>query len=184
MQRFRAITACAIAIAVAYLAPDPLFAQQEAQKEKQQGADQAPGGEATSPRRRSGANETAVWWNSPAVIKQLSLDDEQRKKMDGYLEAFRRAEHEESRRSSFSEALADGNWREARTQLKQLENQAVVSIRTRGELKIDVLSALRENQRKTLVERYRRLIDQRWTTAMRVPGGAGREAGRAEPPSK
>ena len=191
MQRFRAITAYALAIAVACLAADPLFAQQETQEaaqvdqaEKQPETDEGQGPEAAAPRRPARASNSGVWWNSSAIVQRLSLADEQREKMDGYLEAYRRTESGESRRSSFTDALADGNWREARTQLKQLEDQALASIRARGELKISVLSVLSEDQRKTLVERYGRLIRQRWTQAMRLPERTGPGPGRAEQPSE
>lgn len=192
MQRFRTITACALAVAMACLAADPLFAQPEpdAQKEpkeqaeEQQEADEAQGRKAAARRRRTRASESMVWWNSPSVVEQLSLADEQRAKMDGYLRAYRRKEPEDNRRPSFGDALAAGSWLEARAQLKQLEDQAVASIRARGELKIDVLSILSEDQRKTLVERYDRLIRQRWANAMQLPEPTGPGPGRAEPPSE
>ena len=104
--------------------------------------------------------------------------------MDGYLQAYRRKEPGDNRRPSFGDALAAGSWLEARAQLKQLEDQAVASIRARGELKIDVLSVLSEDQRKTLVERYGRLIRQRWANAMQLPEPTEPGPGRAEQPSE
>ena len=192
MQRSRAIKVCALAFALACLAADPPSGQQETdeaappekQSEKQQKADEVQGGEVAEPSRRARASESKVWWNTPAVVERLSLTDEQREKMDGYLEAYRQTESGENRRPSFGDALADGNWREARKELKQLEDQAVASIRVRGELKINVLSALSDDQRKTLVERYRRLITQRWTQAMRQPERTGQKPGKAEQPSE
>ena len=186
MHRFRTITACALTIAVACLAADPLFAEQEPseQAEKQRDADEVQDREAAAPRRQARVSASVVWWNSPPIVKQLSLSDEQRAKMDGYLEVYRRTGSGDNPRSSFTDALAAGSWREARAQLKQVEDQAVASIRTRGELKIDVLSVLNEDQRKTLVERYGRLIRQRWANAMQSPEPTGQGPGRAEQPSK
>jgi Spy/CpxP family protein refolding chaperone len=175
MQSSRTITTCALTIALAGLVGLPLFAEPAAEEraEKPQEAGRAGGAEAAAPRRRARGSESTVWWNSPGVIEQLSLTDAQRQKMDGHLETFRRAEPDESPRAEFAEALASGKWREARELLKQLEARAVESIRSRGQLKIDVLAVLNDEQRKKLVERYRRLIDQPWSQVMR-PEGRGR----------
>ncbi|MEE9607472.1 MAG: hypothetical protein V3U03_06995, partial [Myxococcota bacterium] len=61
---------------------------------------------------------------------------------------------------------------------------AAVSIRARGGLKIKVLSALSDAQQKTLVERYRRLINQPWLRAMRLPERTARGARSAEQPTE
>jgi Spy/CpxP family protein refolding chaperone len=187
MQRFRAIAGCAIAIAVACLAGAPLLAEGETQaaadKGKQQQEGDAEGGKAPAPIGRARTNESMVWWNSPGIARQLSLGDEQRAKMDGHLDAYRKTHHEASHRTAFSDALAAGAWKEARTLLKQLEDQAVTSIRARGQLKINVLSVLSEEQRKTLVDNYRRrLINQQWKNAMRLPEQT--EPAGAEPSSE
>ena len=174
MQRFLAITTCALAFAMAWLAAGPLAAQekaeQAAQAEKKQATEEIQAEEAVEPRRRGRASGSEVWWNSQAIVDELSLAEEQRKKMDGYLDEYRRTVPGEDRRPSFNEALRDGNWAKARSELKQLSDQIAASIRARGELKIDVFSALSDTQQKTLVERYRPLISQPWQRAMRLPG--------------
>ncbi len=176
MHRCLAITTCALAFAVAWLAAGPLAAQAEeeeaAQAAKEQGTEEIQAEEAVEPRRRGRASGSGVWWNNPTIVEELSLAEEQRKKMDGYLDEYRRTEPEEDRRLSFNEALRDGNWGKARSELKQLSDQIAASIRARGELKIDVFSALSDTQQKTLVERYRPLISQPWQRAMRLPGRA------------
>jgi Spy/CpxP family protein refolding chaperone len=189
MRRFRAIAGCAIAIAVACLAGAPLLAEGEKQaageKGKQQQAGDAKGGKAPAPIGRARTTESVVWWNSPGIVRQLTLGDEQRAKMDGHLDAYRKTSHEASHRTAFSDSLAAGDWKEARTLLKQLEDQAVTSIRARGQLKINVLSVLSEDQRKTLVENYRRrLINQQWKSAMRMPEQTEPAAAGAEPSSE
>ncbi len=188
MQRCLAITACALAFAVAWLAAGPLAAQEEqgeaAQAEKEQGTEEIQAEEAVEPRRRGRASGSGVWWNNPTIVEELSLAEEQRKKMDGYLDEYRRTEPGEDRRLSFNEALHDGNWGKARSELKQLSDQAAASIRARGEFKINVLSTLSDAQRKTLVERYRPLINQPWPRAMRLPGQTGRGARSAEQPTE
>ncbi len=188
MQRFPAITTCALAFAVAWLAAGPLAAQAEAeqaaQAEKEQGTEEIQAEEAVEPDRRGRASGSGVWWNRPTIVEELSLAEEQRKKMDGYLDEYRRTEPGEDRRPSFNQALRDGNWAKARSELKQLSDQVAVSIRARGELKIKVLSALSEAQQKTLVERYRRLINQPWQRAMRLPGRTTRGARSSEQPTE
>jgi Spy/CpxP family protein refolding chaperone len=186
MQRSLAITACALAFAVAWLAAGPLAAQEEqgeaAQAEK--GTEEIQAEEAVEPRRRGRASGSGIWWNNPTIVEELSLAEEQRKKMDGYLDEYRRTEPGEDRRLSFNEALHDGNWGKARSELKQLSDQAAASIRARGELKINVLSTLSDAQRKTLVERYRRLINQPWLRGMRPPGRTAQGARSAEQPTE
>ncbi len=188
MQRFPAITTCALVFAVAWLAAGPLAAQEEAeeaaQAEKEQGTEDIQAEEAVEPRRRGRASGSGVWWNRPPIVEELSLAEEQRKKMDGYLDEYRRTEPGEDRRPSFNEALRDGNWAKARSELKQLSDQAAVSIRARGELKINVLSALSDAQQKTLVERYHSLINQPWQRAMRLPGRTTRGARSSEQPTE
>ena len=188
MQRFLAITTCALAFAMAWLAAGPLAAQEEeaeaARAEKDQGTEEIQAEEAVEPRRRGRTSGSEVWWNNPPIVEELSLAEEQRKKMDGYLDEYRRTEPGEDRRPAFNEALRDGNWAKARSELKQLSDQAAVSIRARGELKINVLSALSDAQQKTLVERYRRLINQPWLRATRLPGRTARGARSAEQPTE
>jgi len=177
MQRFLAITTCALAFTVAWLPAAPLAAQAEeeeaAEAAKEQGTEAIEADEAAEPRRRGRASGSVVWWNTPTLVETLSLTEEQRKKMDGYLDKYRRTDPGEDRRPSVNAALRDGDWAKARSELKQLSDQAATTIRTRGTLKIDVLSVLNEAQLKTLVERHLPLINQPWQRAMRLPGQTG-----------
>lgn len=113
------------------------------------------------------ADGRALWWNDAGIVKALSLTDEQRKKMESYLSAYRETVPEERRRAEFHEALVQGRFDEARKELEKLSQLAAASVSTRGRLKIDVLSVLSEEQHKQLVDGYPRLIYKPWGRAMR-----------------
>lgn len=192
MQRSFTIAACALAFALAWLAAPPRVAQEatgeapEPQQEKAADAPEAeeepeesPADAAAQPRARGRVSGSRlVWWNDLRVVEELSLSEEQREKMDAYLEAFRQTAPPDGQETfaSFMEALGAGEWKEARSELKRLSEQASAPIRARGELKIDVLSVLSDEQREKLAERYPRLIRQRWTAVGGRPP-AGRRPG-------
>jgi Spy/CpxP family protein refolding chaperone len=116
---------------------------------------------------------TGGWWNEPKIVETLTLGEEQRKKMDGFLEAFRqelRAGGGPAARRAFTEALTAGDWKEARARLQELSEEASRPLQAHGELKIDVLSALSKEQLAKLVESYPHLIDQPW---IRMPRRGG-----------
>jgi len=115
------------------------------------------------------ADETALWWNDKELVKSLSLTDAQRKKMDGYLAAYRKNVPEERRRVAFHEALAQGHWDEGRAEIEKLARAADASVRTRGNLKLEILSTLTKEQHKKLVDGYPRLVYKPWGRAMRSP---------------
>jgi len=116
------------------------------------------------------ADPTALWWNDAGIVKSLSLTEAQRKKMDAYLAAYREKVPEARRRAAFHQALAKSDWDEARKQLDQLSKFADESVRTRGNLKIETLSLLTEEQHKKLVDHFPRLIYKPWGRAMRADG--------------
>jgi len=116
------------------------------------------------------ADRNALWWNDKKIVKQFSLTDEQRKKMDDCLTSYREKVPEPARRAAFHEALVQGKWDEARAELEKLARLADESVRTRGKLKLDVLSLLTQEQHKKLVDGYPLLIYKPWTRAMRLEG--------------
>ena len=116
------------------------------------------------------ADPAALWWNDAGIVKSLSLTETQRKKMDAYLAAYRKKVPEARRRAAFHEALAKGDWAEARKQLAKLSQFADESVRTRGNLKIEALSLLSKEQHKKLVDHFPRLIYKPWGRAMRADG--------------
>lgn len=116
------------------------------------------------------ADPAALWWNDAGIVKSLSLTDEQRKKMDAYLAAYRQKVPEARRRAAYHEALSKGNWAEARKELDKLSHFADESVRTRGSLKIEALSLLSKEQHKKLVDHFPRLIYKPWGRAMRADG--------------
>ena len=112
------------------------------------------------PRER--ATAASHWWNDPKLVEELTLSDAQRKKMDGYIDAHRKQTREASRTTfaALNAALGEGDWDTAREVVKQLSEQAATPIRSLGELKISLISTLSDEQRKTLVEKHPRLINQ------------------------
>ena len=115
------------------------------------------------------ADGNALWWNDKELVKSLSLTDAQRKKMDGYLAAYRKNVPEETRRVAFHEALAQGHWDEGRAEIEKLARAADASVRTRGNLKLKILSTLTKEQHKKVVDGYPRLVYKPWGRAMRSP---------------
>ncbi len=117
---------------------------------------------------RGGPNDKdALWWDDPKIVKNLSLTDEQRKKMGEYLEAYRKNPPQDLRPEAFHETLVQGDWEAGRSESERLAKRAATSVRMRGTLKIDVLSLLSKEQRELLVDRYPRLIYKPWRRAMR-----------------
>lgn len=116
------------------------------------------------------------WWNEPAIIEKLTLSEEQRKKMDGSLEEFRKTLREiegVAARDAFTDALTAGDWKKARAKLDELSKEASQPLLAHGRLKIDVLSTLSKEQLAKLVESYPRLIGQPWIRMPRRGGGGG-----------
>ena len=114
-------------------------------------------------------DENALWWNDPKIQKALSLSNNQRAMMSGYLGAYRDNVPPDWKLETFHEMLIQGNWKRAKAENERISQAAETSIKLRGKLKIDVLSVLNEEQHKTLVDRFPRLIYKPWTRAM---GGA------------
>jgi Spy/CpxP family protein refolding chaperone len=112
-------------------------------------------------------DENALWWNDPKIAKSLSLTDEQREKMGEILKVYRQKVPQDQRPEAFHEALVQGDWKAAHGESEKLAKSAETSVRMRGTLKIDVLSLLSDEQREILVDRYPRLVYQRWRRAMR-----------------
>jgi len=113
------------------------------------------------------ASENALWWNDPVTQEALTLTDEQREKMDGYLAAYRKQLPPDRRAAAFHESLVQGTWKQARSENKKLSELAEAAVRTRGALKIDVLALLSKEQHQKLVDQYPRLIYKAWARAMR-----------------
>jgi Spy/CpxP family protein refolding chaperone len=124
-------------------------------------------GRATVPAAARSRDENAVWWNDPVTQEALTLTDEQREKMDGYLAAYRKQLPPDRRAAAFHESLVQGTWKQARSENKKLSELAKAAVQTRGALKIDVLALLSKEQHQKLVDQYPRLIYKAWTRAMR-----------------
>jgi Spy/CpxP family protein refolding chaperone len=124
-------------------------------------------GRAKVPAAARSRDENALWWNDPVTQEALTLTDEQREKMDGYLAAYRKQLPPDRRAAAFHESLVQGTWKQARSEIKKLSEMAEAAVRTRGALKIDVLALLSKEQHQKLVDQYPRLIYKAWTRAMR-----------------
>jgi len=179
MRRVFRITFCALASTVGVAALPAIAEEHEveaARAEEELRTGQAVVGEAAKagPAGQATASGRA-WWNSPTLVEALSLTGKQRQKMDGYLAAFRQKTREHGALLGvwFNEALTDGDWDAARGELEKLAALAGGRVRARGELKLGVLSALRDEQRKSLVERYPKLIGRPWLGAAGSTPGPG-----------
>ena len=142
---------------------EPPDAQKAQKAQKAQEAAPSPGrGPAGQPPPKERAAAGSQWWNDPKLIEELVLSEAQRTKMDGYLDAHRKRASEASRTTltAFNTALGEGNFEKARELLKQLSVEAGMPIRSLGEYKIELVSALSDEQRKTLFEKHPRLITQ------------------------
>lgn len=168
MRTLSTLTTCSLLLAALALA-GPGAAQPAEKAGEAAGSEKAGEAAGSAPARgpRNG------WWNDPKVVEQLTLSEEQRKKMDGYYENFRealRAGEGREARSAFTEALKAGDWKKARSSLAQLSKESSLPVQTHGELKIDILSTLSKEQLAKLVEGYPRLIAQPW---VRMPPRRG-----------
>jgi len=165
MQRSVAVRLCALLAAAAALASAPAGARAEGEEEKAEpspaGTGEAPKAEA--PAARGGARN--VWWNEPTFVEALSLSEEQRTKADAFLKAYRETLEGPQGGAGvevFHQALAKGDWARARTELDALSAQAAVPVRSRGELKLNVLKLLSDEQRAKLTEKFPRLVSHPW----------------------
>lgn len=177
MKRVSAITArVAFALAWLALAPGASLAQEGAAAEKQ-AADEPAAAAEPAPAARSGPR---VWWNDDQAVETLSLSEEQREKMDAYLAEYREKSDRESRLTpdAFFDALRGGDWAKARAELKRLSDDAMVPVEARGNLKIEVLALLSDEQLAKLVERYPQLIERPWVRGPRAPGRGPRPGAR------
>jgi len=123
--------------------------------------------EAATPQAEPTGQRAPGWWNSPQLVEALSLSAEQREKMDASLAAYRESVTGEGRETlaSFYAALAKGDWEAARADLKQLSERSAAQMQARGDLKLDVLRVLDDEQRALLVESYPGLLRQGWDRA-------------------
>jgi Spy/CpxP family protein refolding chaperone len=147
---------------------EPVEAQEAAPSPKRPG--RGPGGQ---PHPRERAASASHWWNDPMLVEELVLTGAQREKMDSYFDAHRKRASEANRTTltAFNAALAAGDFEKARALLKPLSDEAGMPIRSLGEFKIELISALSDEQRKTLFEKHPRLINQ-----------LGMRRGRRRPP--
>lgn len=132
----------------------------------------APGQEAgaAAPAEQKGRAEPGGgWWNNPRIVEALTLTEAQRKKMDGHLDAFHKALSGQGpgSLSEFYTAVEEGKWDAAQSALKSVADHSTERIMAQGTLKISVLRELDDAQRKTLNERYAKLIRQPWGTPPR-----------------
>jgi Spy/CpxP family protein refolding chaperone len=183
MQGIATKSSCALGLAIALALAGP---SQPAAAD----ADTAKGVKAQGPRAKGGVqvrkakprgkeplpggpeDESALWWNDPGIQKALSLSDEQRKKIEAYLAAFRAKVPPKVELQAFHETLVQRDWKQARSENKKLAERAEASVGMRGKLKIDVLLVLTPEQHQILVDKFPRLIYKPWARAMR--GSAAR----------
>ena len=163
MRRLYVIAPCALGLVL--FTAGPLSAQEEPGTGESPKAEVGPEKAPSRPAGRA-LGRGGVWWNDPNIVSALALTQQQREAMDGHLKAYREDAPKETQRTAFSDALQEGDRKAAHAALSTIAEQASVAVRSRGGLKIDVLSVLSDEQRKKLVDGYPRLIFQPWQRAM------------------
>ena len=163
MQRLTAVLAAALLLASVLAlpteaAPPPNGAEKAA-------APKAPI-RAPAPAPAGATNRSGIWWQEPGIQKALKLTEEQRAKMDGFLVAYREKLPPERRATAFHETLVQGTWKRARAENEKLSALAAAAVLMRGDLKVNVLSVLSDEQHQKLVDQYPRLIYKPWMRAM------------------
>lgn len=139
-----------------------------------------------SPEERAKRRLVQIWWNRPAVIKLVGLEEAQRKKMDetyvlrmaavGELAA---PAHETN--EALATALAKGDWAGARV-LRARASDADVKLRAQElETVIAMLELLTEEQRTKLGAERPFILRGAWARSV-PPGGMMRRAGQPAPP--
>jgi len=148
---------------VSLTAPSALFAEAPSDKAmaKADSAKKAP-----TPSGRQNLN--TLWWDDPKITKALSLTDEQREKMNAHLKAHREKMPALWKMESFHENLVQRDWKAADDESQRISKVAERALRMRGQLKVNVLSVLTEEQHKLVVDGFPRLIYKPWTRATRV----------------
>jgi Spy/CpxP family protein refolding chaperone len=120
----------------------------------------------------------SIWWNGPAMVEALSLTDAVRAEMDelyrAYLEARAQSTAEREVRTAFVDALSKGDWGQARKRLDEVASENAAGLKDQGQLKIDVLSLLSDEQLAQLVGSNLDVLRRPW-----VP--PGRRAGPGRP---
>ena len=111
-------------------------------------------------------DKSAIWWNDQGIVKALTLTDQQRTKMEKYLNSYRESVPPAQRPDAFHEALLQGKWKNAHAESEKVAKAASASVRMRANLKIDVLSVLSKEQLQKLVDQQPRLIYKPWKRAM------------------
>jgi len=120
------------------------------------------------PVRGGPKDQRAIWWDDTGIQKALSLTEEQRTKMTGYLKAHRAKVPPVWKLDVFHESLVQRDWKAAEEESKRISKAAELALRMRGQLKIDVLSVLTKEQHALLVDRFPRLIYKPWARATRA----------------
>jgi Spy/CpxP family protein refolding chaperone len=129
-----------------------------------------------------------MWWNQERPVAALGLREEQRQGMDGDLAACLETRREQLQRYALqrremADALAAGDWDEARAKAAAADSALLAAGEAETELTIAVVRRLSETQRAQLRELFPRLLARRWLvggtrSAMRV-GLSGRRTGGA-----
>ncbi len=116
-----------------------------------------------------GRNDSSkLWWNEPDIREALSLTDRQIEKMTGLLATHRAKIPPTWRLESFHESLLQRDWKAATGESKKISKSAELALRMRGQLKIDILSQLTQEQHELLVDRFPKVIYKPWARATRA----------------
>ncbi len=108
-----------------------------------------------------------LWWNDPMIVDELSLSDDQRRKMDRAYRDFQRTveplKREPTTQRPYLEALEGGDWKAAKSESGKWLDATLAPKRAMIEMKLAILPLLSADQRARLLEKYPRLIRRNWS---------------------
>ncbi len=112
-----------------------------------------------------------LWWNDPLIVDELSLNNDQRQKMDrayrNFLGAVEPLRRQPTTQKPYLEALEGGDWKAAKSESRKWLEADQTPKRAMIELKLAILPILSEDQRARLLEKYPRLVRRNWRPSPR-----------------
>lgn len=126
-----------------------------------------------------------IWWNKPRIIESLALGQAQRQSMDRHLEVFLvetlTDKDQPMPPNHFRLGLLEGDFDVAREGLEELGDRAKQRSMREGEMMLQVLECLSDEQLLTFRSRHRRLLNRSWVLLVAGQGRSGKGVSRRRP---
>jgi Spy/CpxP family protein refolding chaperone len=129
-----------------------------------------PAGAQETPLAKAQAAARAVtrvlWWNDPALVKDLALSEAQRAEMDAayarYDKVLREAPERGKLVTDVEAAVAAGDFAAARRRVDALAEETQAPVRALATLRVEVFELLSAEQRAEVLARLPRLLKMPW----------------------